>query len=555
MQRPIFLLVSGDGLRLDALRDDLSRRYQADYQVSVAGSAAAALTMLAVQAGSDAEVALVIADERLVDMPAVDFLARAHGLHPGAKRILLINHGDWSPGHPAVLALAVGKIDYHLYAPWYPLERGLYPAISEFLSAWDKSREPSFAAFRIVGPANSPRAHQLRDDLSRISVPYWSFEDTSAEGRRLLRQRHLEGTRLPVVLAMDGTVLVDPSHEDLMAVLGLPSALGTRACDVAIIGAGPAGLAAAVYAASEGLGTVILEPDLPGGQASTSSLIRNYLGFPRGLSGEDLTSRAVDQAWLFGASFTLGAADGLTVDGASRVVHAAGGRVEARAVVIATGVTWRRLGVPELEALVGAGVFYGAAAAEARAMAGQDVYVIGAGNSAGQAAIHLSKYAASVTMVVRGPGLTASMSSYLVTEISKTANIRVRPSTEVTGGHGQCSLERLTLRQRTSGATETVPAAALFVMIGAEPRTSWLPGSIERDDEGFIRTGRDLHRAGELPAGWPLKRPPLLLETSVPGVFAAGDVRHRSVKRVASAVGEGATAIQLVHEHLRAEQD
>jgi thioredoxin reductase (NADPH) len=433
MQRPIFLLVSGDGLRLDALRDDLSRRYQADYQVSVAGSAAAALTMLAVQAGSDAEVALVIADERLADMPAADFLARAHGLHPGAKRILLINHGDWSPGHPAILALAVGKIDYHLYAPWYPLERGLYPAISEFLAAWDKSREPSFAAFRIVGPANSPRVHQLRDDLSRISVPYWTFEDTSAEGRRLLREYHLEGTRLPVVLAMDGTVLVDPSHEDLMAMLGLPSALGTRACDVAIIGAGPAGLAAAVYAASEGLGTVILEPDLPGGQAGTSSLIRNYLGFPRGLSGEDLTSRAVDQAWLFGASFTLGAADGLTVDGASRVVHAAGGRVEARAVVIATGVTWRRLGVPELEALLGAGVFYGAAAAEARAMAGQHVYVIGAGNSAGQAAIHLSRYAASVTMVVRGPGLAASMSSYLVTEISKTANIRIRPDVAAPG--------------------------------------------------------------------------------------------------------------------------
>jgi thioredoxin reductase (NADPH) len=294
---------------------------------------------------------------------------------------------------------------------------------------------------------------------------------------------------------------------------------------------------------------------MPGGQAGTSSLIRNYLGFPRGLSGDDLTMRAVNQAWLFGASFTLGAADGLTADGAAHVVHAAGGQVEARAVVIATGVTWRRLGAPELEALVGAGVFYGAAAAEARAMTGQDVYVIGAGNSAGQAAIHLSKYAASVTMVGRGPGLAASMSSYLVTEISKTASIRVRPSTEVTGGDGHCSLEIMTLRYRISGATETVPAAALFVMIGAEPRTSWLPGSIERDDEGFIRTGRDLHRAGELPAGWPLKRPPLLLETSVPGVCAAGDVRHRSVKRVASAVGEGATAIQLVHEHLRAEQD
>ena len=295
----------------------------------------------------------------------------------------------------------MGKIDYHLYVPWYPLERGLYPAMTEFLAAWDKSREPSCAAFRIVGPAHSPRAHRLRDDLARASVPYWYFDDSSDEGRRLLREHDLEGTPLPVVLALDGSVLVDPSHEDLLATLGLPSSPGPRACDVAIIGAGPAGLAAAVYATSEGLSTVVLEPEMPGGQAGTSSLIRNYLGFPHGVSGDDLTIRAVNQAWLFGASFTIGAADGLAADG-RRVVHAAGGEVEARAVVIATGVTWRRLGVPELEALVGAGVFYGAAAAEARAMAGQDVYVIGAGNSAGQAAIHLSRYAASVTMVVRG---------------------------------------------------------------------------------------------------------------------------------------------------------
>jgi thioredoxin reductase (NADPH) len=431
MQRPVFMLVSGDARRLDALRHDLSRRYEADYQVCVASSAA-----------------------------------------------------------------AVGKIDYHLYAPWYPLEQGLYPAMTEFLAAWDKSREPSFAAFRIIGPASSPRAHRLRDDLARASVPYRSFDDSSKEGRRLLREHDLEGMPLPVVLALDGTVLVDPSHEDLLATLGLPSALGTRACDVAIIGAGPAGLAAAVYAASEGLGTVVLDPELPGGQASTSSLIRNYLGFPHGLSGDDLATRAVNQAWLFGASFTLGAADGLTADGAARVVHAAGG----------------------------------------------------------QAAIHLSKYAATVTMVVRGPGLAASMSSYLITEISKTANIRVRPCTDVTGGYGQCSLERLTLRDRASGGTEEVPAAALFVMIGAEPRTAWLPDSVGRDEEGFILTGRNLQRAGKLPDDWPFERPPLLLETSIPGVFAAGDVRHRSVKRVASAVGEGATAIQLVHEFLRADR-
>jgi thioredoxin reductase (NADPH) len=555
VQRPIFMLVSGDGPRLDALRRDLCRRYEADYQVSVATSAASALTMLAVLAGARAEVALVIADEHLADMPAADFLARVRGLHPGAKRILLIDRGNWTGPHPAIAAMAVGKIDYYLYVPWFPLERNLHPAMSEFLAAWDKGREPSRVAFRIVGSAHSARAHRLRDDLSRASVPYWYFDRESAEGRQLLYEHDLDGAPLPVVLARDGSVLVNPSHEDLLVKLGFRTDPGLRSCDVIIVGAGPAGLAAAVYAASEGLSTLVLEPDIPGGQAGTSSLIRNYLGFPHGLSGEDLTGRALNQAWLFGASFTFATAEGLTVSDGRRVVRAGGTEIEAGAVVIATGVTWRRLGVPGLEALVGAGVFYGAAGAEARAMTGQDVYVVGAGNSAGQAAIHLARYAATVTMVVRGADLGATMSSYLVTEISKTDNIRVRLSTEITSGDGQCGLESLTLRDRASGGIDTVPAAALFVMIGAEPRTGWLPGAIARDEQGFIRTGRDLHRPGGLPAGWPLKRPPLPLETSVPGVFAAGDVRHRSIKRVASAVGEGATSIQLVHEYLRAEQD
>jgi thioredoxin reductase (NADPH) len=555
MQRPIFLLVCDNGRRLERLRRDLSRRYEADYQVSIASSAAAALTMLAVLAGADAEVALVIADEHLADMTAVDFLGRVCSLHPRAKRVLLIDRGQWAAAHPVIAAMAVGKIDYHLYVPWFPLERNLYPVVSEFLAAWDKSREPSRAAFRIVGPAHSPRSHRLRDDLTRISVPYWYFDAASDEGRHLLREHHLYGTPLPVVLGNDDSVLVDPSHEDLLAKLGFRADPELRSCDVIIVGAGPAGLAAAVYAASEGLSTVILEPDMPGGQAGTSSLIRNYLGFPHGLSGDDLTERAVNQAWLFGAEFTIAEANGLTVRDGGRVVHAGDAEVEARAVVIATGVSWRRLSVPGLENLIGAGVFYGAAGAEARALAGQDVFVIGAGNSAGQAAIHLARYAATVTMVVRGVDLGATMSSYLVTEISRTDNIRVRLATEVTGGHGQCSLETLTLRDRGSGAIDAVPAAGLFVMIGAEPRTGWLPDSIGRDDEGFILTGRNLQRAGKLPADWPYGRPPLLLETSIPGVFAAGDVRHRSIKRVASAVGEGATAIQLVHEYLSAGQD
>ncbi|HEY7432290.1 MAG TPA: FAD-dependent oxidoreductase [Streptosporangiaceae bacterium] len=556
MRRPVFLLVSGDERRLEALSRDLNRRYAADYQVVVAASATAGLATLADLAGSGAEVALVIADQHLAQLPAVDFLARAHNQHPGAKRVLLIDRGNWSSAQPTAVAMVVGKIDYHLYIPWEPLEQILYPAVSDFLAAWAKSRKPSYAAFRIVGSASSPASHRIRDDLTRIAVPYWFYEQDSPEGRRLLRDHQLAGTDVPVVLSAGGTVLLDPSHAELMAMLGFQPEVGVRSCDVAIVGGGPAGLAAAVYAASEGLHTLVLEPDMPGGQAGTSSLIRNYLGFPHGLSGDDLTNRAIEQAWLFGAGFTLARAEGLTTHDAKRMVHVAGGnQVEARAVVIATGVTWRRLGVPALEALVGAGVFYGAAGAESRAMAGRDAYVIGAGNSAGQAAIHLARHAASVTMVVRGPGLRATMSSYLVTQISKTPNIAVRPDTDVVDGHGSCSLEAVTLRHRSSGATEVVPAAGLFVMIGAEPRTGWLAGCLERDGEGFILTGRDLSRTGRHPAGWPLERPPLLLETSVPGVFAAGDVRHRSIKRVASAVGEGAIAIQLVHEYLQAERD
>jgi thioredoxin reductase (NADPH) len=556
MRRPIFLLVSSDAPRLKALGDDLRRRYEADYQVLAADLAAAALATLGELATAGDEVALIIADEHLPDMPAADFLVRAHDRYRDAKRVMLIDRGYWSGGHPAIPALAVGKIDYHLYAPWRPPERFLYPALSEFLAAWDKTREPTSVAFRIVAPEHSPAAHRLREDLTRISIPFWFFSDGSKEGAQLLRENHLEGTTVPVVVSRDGHVLVDPSHSDLMETLGFHADLNDRSCDVAIIGAGPAGLAAAVYAASEGLATLVLEPDLPGGQAGTSSMIRNYLGFPRGLSGDDLTNRAIEQAWLFGAEFALGQAVGLSVSGEARLVHAVGGgKIEARTVIISTGVTWRRLGVPALESLLGAGVFYGAAGAEARALSGRDVYVIGAGNSAGQAAIHLAKYASSVTMVVRGTGLRDSMSSYLVTEISKTPHIDVRTATEVVDGAGSCSLETLTLRHRPSGATETVNAAALFVMIGAKPHTEWLEGIAERDSQGYVLTGRDLRRAGKLPATWPLSRPPLLLETSIPGVFAAGDVRHRSIKRVASAVGEGATAIQLVHEYLQAGDD
>jgi thioredoxin reductase (NADPH) len=552
MAQPIFFIVADDQRVLDALAVDLRRRFGTDYRVLGAASADAALATLADLSAGSEEVALLFADQNLARQSAVEVLGRAHAIVPSAKRVLMINRGDWSAAHPAVSAMALGLIDYHLYNPWRPLERVLYPAVSEFLASWDKSREPDTVALRIVGEQRSARAHEVRDVLTRVGIPYWFHSDDSEAGRRILREAGADGSRLPVVVYFDGTALVDPSHAELMATLGLQTKPGVDRCDVAIIGAGPAGLAAAVYAASEGLETLVLEPVVPGGQAGTSSLIRNYLGFQRGVSGEDLTNRAVEQAWLFGADLVLSQeATWLGTRGADRLVRTTdGSQIAARAVVIATGVAWKRLGLPSLENLIGAGVFYGAAGAEARAMTGRDVFLVGAGNSAGQAALHLAKYAATVTMVVRGDSLGRSMSDYLVTEIEKSPNIQVRLRTQVADGGGRGHLETLTLVDLTSNATEVVPAAALFLLIGAEPHTDWLAGCVERDDRGFVMTGRDLVRAGAPPAGWPLERPPLLLETSVPGVFAAGDVRHRSVKRVASAVGEGAIAIQLVHEYL-----
>ena len=356
------------------------------------------------------------------------------------------------------------------------------------------------------------------------------------------------------MLFYSGTILIDPSNTDVISELGMTIRPPSPSCDVMVLGAGPAGLAAAVYAASEGLHTMVVEPEVPGGQAGTSSLIRNYLGFRHGVSGEELAGRATEQAWLFGADIVL-TPRGTKIElrGDDRIVHTSdGSAVAARAVVLATGVTWRRLSIPALEALVGAGVFYGAAGAEAHAMRGRDVVVVGGGNSAGQAAVHLARYARSVTMLVRGGGLAATMSKYLITEISNNPAIAVRVRTEIVDGAGSDGLEALTVVDHTTGRTTTVPATALFVLIGAEPHTDWLAGTVARDPQGFLLTGQ-LATANDAAPAWPLDRPPMLLETSVPGVFAAGDVRSRSVKRVAAAVGEGATTVRLIHAYLAGE--
>jgi thioredoxin reductase (NADPH) len=549
---PAILVVADDERLLDALAGDLDRRFGGGYRILAERSPTDAIAAMERLAGAPEPVALVIAAREMAGQDGLAVLQRAHELLPAAKRVLLEHRGGWASGEPVVRAMTLGQVDYVLFRPWLPIEQGLYLPVSEFLAAWEKSLAPSTEAIQIVGKRWSARSHELRDTLARVGIPYGFYPEDSPDGRRLLSQAGVDGSRLPVVLFRRGQVLVDPTHAQLSAALGMRTTPAPGRCDLLIVGAGPAGLAAAVYAGSEGLDAQVLEPAVPGGQAGTSSHIRNYLGFPHGLSGEELTQRAFQQAWLFGADLILAqAATGLRASGNDRVVRLSdGAEVTTRAVILATGVAWRRLGVPALEALNGAGVFYGAAGSEARAMRGEDVYVYGAGNSAGQAAIHLSGYAASVTIVTIDERLGEFMSDYLVQELTATPNIRVVLHTEVVDGHGRQRLEGLTLRDRHTGATRAVPASALFVLIGAEPRTDWLEGVVARDERGYVLTGRDLHLDRPLPGGWPLQRPPLSLETSLPGVFAAGDVRYRSVKRVASAVGEGSIAVQQVHEYL-----
>jgi thioredoxin reductase (NADPH) len=553
MGRPILFLVNDQGRVLDALADDLSRRFGVDYNILSERSATAALRTFAAMTRRADEIALVIAAQRMSEMTGVEFLVRTHDLLPMAKRVLLVGRRDWSSSNPAVRAMSLGQIDDYLFEPWLPVERWLHVPVNQVLADWVPAQTSSFEGIRIVGPRWGSRSHELRDILTRMGIPHgWYLADTDA-GRALLDEVGQDGSRLPVVVFHSGRVFVDPSNAELAAALGYGTRPAAGAYELVIVGAGPAGLAAAVYASSEGLRTLVVEPQVVGGQAGTSSMIRNYLGFPRGISGNDLANRALEQAWLFGTNIVLTEkVTGLRANGGDRLLTLSdGGEVATRAVVIATGVEWRRLGVPSLEALVGAGVFYGAAGAEARAMEGRRVFVVGAGNSAGQAAMHLARWAASVTILVRGDGLGRSMSDYLVQQIESTPNINVRLQTEVVEGHGDRVLQGISLRDRVTGATDEVPASAVFVMIGATPCTDWLAGMLERDDWGYLITGHDLLRDGVPPPGWRYPRPPLLLETSLPGVFAAGDVRYRSVKRVASAVGEGAVAVQLVHEYLK----
>jgi thioredoxin reductase (NADPH) len=542
-QLPVLFVVDRDPRSLEALLADLSRRFGNGFAVRGESVPEAAITALREMAAAEQPVALL-----LVDDAATDLLARAHELHPHAKRVLLVNR-DYTSSSPAVQAMTLGRADYHIVRPWANDEM-MYGPITEYLLSWTREQKPTFEEFRIVAAHGDSRVLQLRDVMTRFGMTFGVYEVNSEMGRRLLADAGLDASRLPVVIRYDGQAVIDPGMPDLARAIGVSVKNDIETCDVVIVGAGPAGLTAALYAASEGLDTVLIEEKVSGGQAGTSPMIRNYPGFPHGVSGGVLMGRTCEQAWLMGAHIVFAQqAMAFEAHGDDHIVRLADGTaVRARTVVLATGIEWRRLGVPRLEALVGSGVFYGAAVSESRVMQDQNVFIVGAGNSAGQAALHLAKHARNVTLLCRRDGLSTSMSSYLVRAIESTHNVVVRPHTEVVDGRGAGSLECITLADRLTGAVEDVSADALFVMIGGEPHTQWLPTEIACDQYGYVITGRDLLEHPQ--ASWRYHREPLALETSLPGVFAAGDLRHGSIKRVASAVGDGATVVRMVHEHL-----
>jgi len=555
----VILVVDDDPEVVRAVARDLRTAFGEHYQIVRADSGAAALEAARTLKLQNRPVALFLADQRMPGMTGVEFLEQVLPIFPEAKRALLTAYADTDA---AIQAINAVHLDYYLMKPWHPPELNLYPVIDELLGDWQASYQPPFEGVRLIDSQWSPEAHQLRDFLARNQIPYrWLDAETNSEARDLIGC--LPGTEqaacgrtdssgLPLVLLADGTRLARPTPAELAERLGLVTHSSTPFFDVIIVGGGPAGLAAAVYGASEGLSTAILEKDAPGGQAGTSSRIENYLGFPAGVSGGELTRRALSQAKRFGAEVVVTrSVEGVRVEGPYKFVRLSdGSELSCHALVIATGVAYRRLDCNGIDALTGAGVYYGAATTEAAGCGEQDVIVVGGGNSAGQGAMFLARYARSVTIVIRGSGLAATMSHYLIDQIGRTENIRVRPCTVVCAVGGNGRLQEVTLRSTDTGIDETRSAAALFIYIGAEPQTDWLDGVIQRDARGFIRTGSMLAREGERSAAWPLSRAPFLLETSVPGIFAAGDVRCGSVKRVAAAVGEGSIAVQFIHQYL-----
>jgi thioredoxin reductase (NADPH) len=551
--QPALVAVDDDGGRLAAIREELERRYGDDYEIVCAGSAGEALAELERVHAAGHPVALVLADQWMPEMTGSELLAVVRQTYPKTKRCLLVEFGTWGdrPTADAILsAMRLGDIDYYVLKPWNTPDELFHRTVTEFLHEWFRAEGPGEREIDVIGKPWSTRAHELCSLLTRNGIPHNFHRTDSPEGKRMLVQAgHDAAGEGPFVITYEESVLADPTNAELADAFGVSTALGEkRDFDIVVVGAGPAGLAGAVYGASEGFETLVIERESIGGQAGSSSLIRNYPGFARGVSGAELGQRAYQQAWVFGTEFLMmQEATRLEQRDDGFLVSTSGGyEVGARAVMLAMGVAYRRLDVPALDEFAGAGVFYGASSSEARALEGQRAFVVGGGNSAGQAAMHLSRYAERVTIVIRSGGLERTMSSYLRETIAAAANIELLTDTSVVDASGDARLRELTLREASSGEEQVVSADALFIMIGARPHSDWLPKSIACDSRGFVLTGEDASARG----AWPLKRGPLMLETSLPGVFAAGDVRHRSIKRVASAVGQGAATVQQIHDHL-----
>jgi len=532
-----------------AVARDLRRRYGADHRIVRADSGAAALDALREMKRRGDLVAVILADYRMPHMNGIDFLEQAMDVYPGAKRVLLTAYADTGV---AIDAINVVDLDHYLLKPWDPPEEKLYPVVDELLEIWLKSDHRPVPEIKVVGHRWSARSSEVREFLARNQVSYRWYASDEPEGQRLLAAAGADGLSLPVVITPDADALIAPSDAELASHVGLATTPSKDFYDLIVIGGGPAGLGAAVYGASEGLRTVLVERTATGGQAGQSSRIENYLGFPDGVSGAQLTDRARRQASKFGAEvLTTRDVTALEVNGSARTVRFDDGTtIDAHAVILATGVSYRQLAAPGLGDMTGRGVFYGSALTEAVNCKDQDIYIVGGANSAGQAAVYLARHAKSVTILVRGPSLQRSMSHYLIQQIDDIPGISVRTCTEVIEAHGDDHLESITLRDTSTGTTETVDAQWVFLFIGAAPLTDWLDGVVVRDEKGFVVAGPDLSVEGDRPRGWELDRAPYHLETSVPGVFVAGDARAESAKRVASAVGEGAMAVMLVHRYL-----
>jgi thioredoxin reductase (NADPH) len=551
MAKPAILTVDDDPEVLQAVARDLRRQYGENFRIIRADSGHAALDALKQLKLRNDTVALFLVDQRMPQMSGVEFLEQASEIFPEAKRVLLTAYADTEA---AIRAINTAKLDYYLLKPWDPPEEKLYPVLDDLIDDWQATFHPPFEGIQVIGDRWSPESHRVKDFLARNQIPYrWMDIEQSEEAKQIVSYSGSDKPKLPLVMFSDGSSASLPSNVEIAQKIGLQTQAAKPFYDLAIVGGGPAGLAAAVYGASEGLRTVLIEREAPGGQAGTSSRIENYLGFPVGLSGGDLARRAVTQARRFGVEIlSPQEAHSIRVDNNYRILKLGDGKeISCHAMILALGVSWRRLDVPGIEKFTGAGVYYGAAQTEALSCANEDVYVVGGANSAGQAAMYFCKYARKVTMLVRGDSLTKSMSQYLIDQIEAMDNIEVLTHTCVTEVKGDINLEAITIKHLLTDEIKTVPANSLFIFIGAMPRTEWLDGKLDRDERGFILAGPDLPlcKSGR-PKGWSLERDPFLLETNIPGVFAVGDVRYGSIKRVASGVGEGSICVQFVHRYL-----